>query len=343
MVAAQPDEAPYPCGPGANHPLPPLERGACARRLGVAEDALARWVTAGLPVRDDGRFCQLTVANWVAWHRLEAAPTLARAWRSYLDHFRPFVAGTQQPRRLRWYDTRRFFLPPGISRLEWELPLPVTTAQQQVLERGSFGGQALEGGCERGAIAASAARTSLQATSRVGLCPLRRSVPGALRRCFAELAAVWVYHYQDRCGPALTPSARSGDCLDAAVALGAQMAAHGRDWRLLAGVIARDDLVNPHYWIEVADVDGWIPFDPTLPAIARMLGEDPRPWIEAYAGGCDAGRVVVACGPASKVYPHRAPGRLRLSGAGIGTGVDGWRCIDWVCGACTGSFASDAD
>ncbi|MFW5858565.1 MAG: hypothetical protein ACOCYP_00940 [Planctomycetota bacterium] len=303
---------------------------------------LARWVAAGLPQREDGSFCQLTVANWVAWHRLDEAPVLARAWRSYLDHFRPFVIRTQQPRPVRWHDTRRFFLPAGVAQLEWELPLPCATASQQVRQEGSFGGRALEGGGEHGVIDAPESAPALRATSRLVLRPLRCAVPGELRRCFAELASDWIYVYQDRRVPEMDATGHRGDCLAAALTLGEQMAALGRKWRLLAGVIARDDLINPHYWIEVADTDGWIPFDPTLPAIARMLGEDPQAWIAAYAGGCDAGRVAVACGAACAVYPHRAPGRLSLSGPGIGTGVDGWACIDWVCGSCTGSFAPDA-
>jgi hypothetical protein len=77
--------------------------------------------------------------------------------------------------------------------------------------------------------------------------------------------------------------------------------------------------------------------DPSLPAIARMLGADWRSVARAYAGGCDARRVQLSPQPISEAIG--GPTVASLIGEATVDGVNAWACIDWVCGDCSAEFA----
>jgi hypothetical protein len=70
---------------------------------------------------------------------------------------------------------------------------------------------------------------------------------------------------------------------------------------------------------------------------------DWRAWARAFTGGVD-GRRIELVGTADE---DEIPGGLTCAGAvgeAIVTGMDGvrrngWTCIDWVCGECSGDFA----
>lgn len=133
-----------------------------------------------------------------------------------------------------------------------------------------------------------------------------------------------------------------GSCLDCARLLGQRLGERGRPWRMIAGIIADDELANPHFWLEVETTAGWQPLDPSLPAIARMLGADWRAFARAYTGGCDARRIALA-----PLAPHDLPegGSIgSLIGEAVATiaGVrhDAWACLDWVGGDCDAEFVA---
>jgi hypothetical protein len=117
--------------------------------------------------------------------------------------------------------------------------------------------------------------------------------------------------------------------------------AKGWPARLVGGIVPRDDLVNPHFWVEVQLGESWLPIDPTLPAIARMLGEDWRAWVHAWTGACDGRRIRLWTGPSS-LTDLRCPGESaacgEITGCVGGQPIDGWHCLDVVCGETSGSF-----
>ena len=120
---------------------------------------------------------------------------------------------------------------------------------------------------------------------------------------------------------------------------------------LFGGVVACSAIANPHDWLEVVGPgDTWIPLDPSLPCIARMLGLDWQPWVDAYCGGCDAGRILIArhrvgddpwwldetVVAAHGAFVHPTPGELFVRQDG--TWRSAWACQDWSCGWCHDQF-----
>jgi hypothetical protein len=110
----------------------------------------------------------------------------------------------------------------------------------------------------------------------------------------------------------------------------------GRRWRLVSGVVAHRGLANAHFWVEAADVGGvWVPIDPTIPAVARMLGADWRGTVPLAIGRCDARRVRIA--------HHEGPVKSDLGGI-VGrldaAGDQALYCTDWAVGECSWSVAA---
>ena len=114
------------------------------------------------------------------------------------------------------------------------------------------------------------------------------------------------HHFAD--GHIREPVLEYGTCLDACLGFARRLTAEGREWRLLSGIFSRDDVANPHYWLQVHSVQRyWIDVDPTMPAIARMLGLDWQQWLWAYCGATDCRRIVLASHepPCSSFAPCR--------------------------------------
>lgn len=330
--------------PGSSHPHPPLTPSALAGWLGVSRRQVAVWGEAGLPIQDDGRHDPFAACNWVVWHRLAEAPALARRWRTYLNHFRR----SWKLRRLVWNRTHHLYLPPGPVRdLCWCLPGPIDhPGIQQILAPGT-----LEGPAGPACQTAGGWRLDLPHADGPQVCRGRATVicrpvtavdpaVGAhLARLVAPLVDGFSYGYRHR-EPVCDGPPDQGDCLDCALALGRLLTADGWTWRLVGGLVAHPVVANPHFWLEVAAGSaGWIPVDASLPAIARMLGEDPRPWIHRLSGTCDAGRIILSVDPApeSDGFPSATPGQARAI-LPDGTPVEAWPCLDWVGGDCTAEF-----
>ena len=85
--------------PGSAHPQAHLTWDEVAERLRVSPSRVTAWRDRGLPGTTgiDG----FALANWVAAHALDEAPALARRWRMFLAHFRPFVNGNDTSHRIR--------------------------------------------------------------------------------------------------------------------------------------------------------------------------------------------------------------------------------------------------
>ncbi len=150
----------------------------------------------------------------------------------------------------------------------------------------------------------------------------------------ARLAADFTYAYR-RHQPG-EPLGRVGTCLDISRLLGQELQRLGRAWRLVSGVVAHRGLANVHFWVEAEDGPaGWIPLDPTLPAVARMLGGDWRSTVPLAVGRHDGRRIRLAS----------TPGPV---GDDLG-GICGWLdaeganaifCTDWAIGECGWSIAA---
>ncbi|MBA3939006.1 MAG: hypothetical protein H0X38_16290, partial [Planctomycetes bacterium] len=308
--------------PGAAHPHPPLGIGELARFLHVAPLTARRWIDQGLPRLPDGRIDPFTAANWLAWGHLDECPTLARRWRSYLTFFAPFAAGQERARHLRWTRHHRLCLPGPLARLDWWLPLVPTRPGQQV-----HGVQVLAG---RGLVCtahaaflhlhADSVDSSAEVSGTLPITLVPRTVLPAGAPGHAELAALvtevagdfrYEYRHHDvgeydgalgwRAGAVVLDASRvptTGSCLDLALTLAARLTARSRPWRLCSGLIAATHLANPHFWIEAEPAQGgeWIPLDPTLPALVRMMGGEWRALAARYAGSCDARRVCLRVG-----------------------------------------------
>jgi transglutaminase-like putative cysteine protease len=321
-----------------------------AATYGVAPTAVASWIDDGLPVTSSGDIDPMVCCNWLSWGRLDRAPALARRWRRYLDFFAVHRAGADYPRQITWQRRHRLYVPPVQGTLTWWLPDPCAHVAQEVVSVGALGtmgryAEPVGAGQELRLDMDGGATIELSGTAVVAVAPQMGHVAVSermqLRRIVAEVVADFRYLYRrHRRDDGEHPAPSSGTCLDCARLLQQRLAAAGRVSRLVAGLIAADDLANPHYWLEVEVADGrWVPIDPSLAAIARMLGEDWQTWIDPWLGGCDARRITLALGPdraGAAMFCSPAPGRAIIQGPA--TSADAWACQDWVCGATDAHF-----
>ncbi len=313
--------------PGPAHPHPPRPPAELAAWLGVDEARVRAWLDDGLPAIE-GAIDAFVAVNWLSG-RIDEVPALASRWRRYLRWFQPFVAGTDRPRRVTVTRHHRLFLPrPVADGILWWLPRLADEAWNVPVDVGPTHVR----------LRVSAA----SAVARVQQTPHSHPQPDLIP-LVEEVVAGFTYGYRHHRPDDAHGERPAGSCLDLTLALGNHLSARGRPWRVCCGVVAHTALANPHFWLEVEAVGGWVPVDPTLPAIARTFaGLSPAPWrewVRAYTGGCDARRVVLRRGEAPIAG---IPGGATL-GSLIGevtvAGVNAWPCLDWVCGECRWEFA----
>jgi len=326
--------------PGAAHPYAPTTATTLAKRYSVTDEMFTRWVDAGLPIDAHGLGDPFAVANWISWNRLPDCPVLRRAWRGYLLVFSGFLGGDRRPRQLQWQRRQRI-CSDAVGSWTWLVPRPWQGAEQVIEQDDGLHGQALPAGpCWRLAgMAGPAPHYTGQVTLR--LTPVTPATSGD--RCthdprIAALVSEFVagFHYEYRHhdhSELFSQNLQShGSCLDAARSLAAILRTHGHDAHVVSGIIAHDTFANPHFWIEITDGPHRWPIDPSLPAIARMLGADWRAVAAAYTGGCDARRVRLTAAPNVPTALGGAIGHVSCDG------VNAWPCLDWVCGECEDSF-----
>jgi len=333
--------------PGPAHPHRPRPAADLAERLGVDAAAVEAWCDAGLAVDGDGLIDPFAAANWLCWHGLDQCPVLARHWRRYLAWFRPHIQGRDVARQVTVQRHHRCYLPRPAARVTWWLPQLTDTLGQRVVARPSLPGPVAgladalgdDGRFMRLSWAAPGRTPAVQACDVVDCVPLPPRPDVQVARVMAELIAEFRYVYRHHAPQDLQEPVRmEGSCFDLSRAFGQRLSDLGRPWRLLAGVVADDRLANPHFWLEVEGVDGWFPADPTLPAIARMLGEDPTPWLAAYATGSDARRIALGVVGAPAADLPVPPAVASCLGEVVADGVSAWACLDWVCGECSWTF-----
>jgi hypothetical protein len=342
--------------PGSAHPHPPLAAEDLADRLGVATAEVLAWTQRGLAMRD-GLIDPFAAANWLCWGNLERCPLLQRRWQTYVRWFTPHVHAQDTPQRYRVRQAHRLYLPREVDELQWYLPrIPVCNGQSEVRAESAPRAEGAQtspaGAFTRLAWSAPVRQPEVAAEWAVTVHPHPVDLfPG--RRELVELvtALVGEFHYEYRHHrPGEDPEQDlvagvdgiSGSCLDCALELGRRLDELGRPWRLCAGVVASTAVANPHFWLKVDAGSGWTPVDPSLPAIARMLGLDWRAFVDAYVGGCDARRITLA---ETDLHVPLVPGGPSL-GSRLGEAIalvggerlNAWACLDWVCGECAWSF-----
>jgi hypothetical protein len=287
----------------------------------------------GLPVTGDGLIDPILAADWISHHDRGACRALDRRWRLWFDWFQAAVDGADcAPRRLAVRRVHTLFLPSAPATARWWIPrLPTTSGQEPAGDaRCDHPAASLLPTCWRLDQAASA-----RVHEHVTLRPRQDPAPAELVALTTEVAGAFTYHWRHH-APGDAWREDVGTCLDAAMALGGRLSAHGRPWRLVAGVIARSALAGPHFWIEAEDRAGWVRLDPALPAIARTLApeRDWRAWVQAFCGGSDTRLVTTVVGA---LGASAVPGGATAGGAVGEAVVDGrnaWACLDLPCGVC---------
>jgi hypothetical protein len=338
-------------GPGPAEPYPAADATAIADLFGVDAAAVAGWLDDGLPHAGD-LIDPMVCTNWLSWGRLDRAPILARRWHVYLAGFRAHRQGQAARHRVTWNRSHTLYLPEAVISADWWLPDPIACDWQQLEQCGdlsdlrarSAGGQWL---CrsEPSTTWEVHGSATVVVASQHGNCDA--AVVSAMRDVVAEFRYGYRRHERHERHERDEPRQvrKEGTCLDCALALGSHLSSLGRAWQLCAGLTARSAVANAHYWLLVEQAGGgWVPVDPSIPAIARMLGDDWQQWIDAYAGSLDAWRVTLACAeltPAgAEQFVSVVPGQASAAMAG-GEMCDAWACIDWVCGETVASFSID--
>lgn len=347
--------------PGRQEPYAPHSADGIAELFGVGVERVADWLDQGLEQDRNGLIDVFSCCNWLSWGRLDEVPVLARRWRSFLRWFEPFVAGRDRQRRVRWRRRHRLFLPDlAVPTLDWYLPDPHEHGERQrvlAVTPLRCGGIAAERhareGYQRLRLVQPEETPECEGLAEVVLAPQRVLDQGeaehaTLLRLLEDHVAEFRYLYRRHVHADDVTTAAAwfpfGTCLDCALGLGARLAESGRRWRLCGGIVCSDAIANPHYWIEVEAAGGRrVPLDPSLPAIARMLGADWRAWARAYTGGCDARRITLALGPnplaerLERAFVSLVPGEA-VATRRVGSTSCAWPCIDWVCGWTGGTF-----
>lgn len=325
--------------PGAAHPNRPLSRAALARRHGLDRGTLDAWIAAGLPTQADGLIDPFAACNWITWNRLPACPALARAWRGYLLIFAGFLGGDYAERRVRWHRSHALYLPAEARQVEWWIPRPAQRPWQVVLDEEPLG-KPDERGHWLVRRQPCAALPTVGSSVDLRLIPRPTVAVAELAEAVIDLVGEFRYEYRHhRTGETLEHAALAGSCFDCVRELSRRLTTAGRANRVVSGIIVHDAFANPHFWLEVEVAGGgWLPVDPSLPAIARMLGADWRAVARAYAGGCDARRVQFAPQPIAELPGGATVGSL--IGEALVDGANAWACLDWVCGDCSAEFAA---
>ena len=324
--------------PGAAHPNRPMSQAVLARRYGLDPDTVTAWCDQGLPVQADGRVDPFAVCNWITWNRLAECPALARAWRGYLLVFAGFLGGDHAERWVRWSRGHALHLPGEATHIDWWIPRPAERPWQAVLAEESLGvddrGHWLIQRCATGALPTIAGTVDLR------LIPRPTIADAEVTSLVIELAGEFHYEYRHHStGEALELRSLSGSCFDCVREMAARLTLAGRNNCIVSGMIVHDAFANPHFWLEVESTGGaWLPVDPSLPSIARMLHADWRAVAQAYTGGCDARRVQFAAQPISEAIG--GPTVASLIGEATVDGENGWACMDWVCGDCSAEFTA---
>jgi hypothetical protein len=334
--------------PGAQHPWQPLTTDDAAELLRVPVARIEEWSAIGLLRQADGRFTALDLINWTTWNRLTDCPVLARRWQTFRTWF--LGAAAQRPRTRRWQRRPHLFLPGIPDHLIWRLPAPLTVSGQQVVQ--DDGVQAAGFHCHReehpqvawwvlNGVPSSAVVTAT-GEAQIRLMPdriLSEDTIAHARLVDAMAAVVERFRYEYRfhppgeLHPALARPAQQGSCLDIALALGDLLGRDGWTWRLGVGIVARSGIANPHAWLECRGDDGaWIPLDPTLPAVERMLGGDWRAVLGRAVGVRDTARITLALVGADD------PPLVAAEAVIAGTTHDAGDCYDWACADCADTF-----
>ena len=128
------------------------------------------------------------------------------------------------------------------------------------------------------------------------------------------------------------------------MALASLLSDRQRPWRLVTGIVAQSTIANPHFWLETEITGGeWVPLDPSLPAIVRMVGGDWQTAAAAWTGGLDARRVTIGTvGQGITTIPGGSTVGS-LIGEAVADNKNAWACLDWVCGDCEATFTEMAN
>lgn len=334
--------------PGPDQPYPPGDAATIGDLFGVDVEAVARWLDQGLPTEADGRVDPMVCCNWLSWGRLDRCPALARRWRAYLACFEPHRSGRDERLLHRWDRRHALYLPGPVTGLRWWLPGPRGRGTQAVAADHGLDGDGLTtavrsaGGWLLAADAADGV-VEVSGAAEVEVSTWRVDPPAAeseaLLALVAEVVGGFRYEYRRHAHADRSAPAGGGTCLDCAVATASALEAAGWRCTLEGGIVARSDIANAHYWVVVTLDDGRAaPIDPSIPAIARMLGEDWHAWLGAYLGAIDARRICL--GSADEDWPsnaarfvHPVPGEAWCDQGGL------WGCQDWVCGRTLAGFS----
>jgi hypothetical protein len=349
--------------PGVAHPHPPLAAEDLADRLGVHTDEVLAWLQEGLPCTN-GLIDPFETANWLCWGHLDRCPLLQRRWQTYIKWFMPHIKGSDTRHQYRVRQVHRLYLPEKVQDLLWYVPrIAVTHTQPEVRQLSPLmplapSEQSPDDITEIGPFSRLSWKEADPETTAITSEWVVRVDPqpveiipdhAELREMVRSLVADFHYQYRHH-QPGEDPYLRqplgkdgmSGSCLDCALELGRRLSERGREWRLCAGLVANSAIANPHFWLKVDTMNGWTVVDPSLPAIARMLGQNWQAFVEAYVGGCDARRITLT---ESELQIPSVPGGASL-GSRLGEVIanvqgrrfNAWACLDWVCGECLWSF-----
>jgi hypothetical protein len=315
--------------PGDQDPNRPEAAEQLAQRFDVATTEVLRWLDEGLP-GTPGAVDPFAAVNWLSWGNLHRCPVLARRWRIWLRWF----TTPARPCRLAVTRIGVLHLPRALP-VRWWVREPGDAPGQRVLARTWCEGASAHG-C-RYLERTGETEPSWRAEDEIALAPQAIEPEDRLRweRLVTELAGTFRYGYR-RHVPHEAPR-WEGTCLDLAQLAGA---ASGRPWRLVLGVVAHRMLANPHAWIEIEDRAGWVPLDPTLPAVARMLGADWRTLVPLAVGRHDGRRLRI--GTSQEPLPGIPGGASWGSAAGevLADGRNAAACADWALGECRWSIAA---
>ncbi|NRA38525.1 MAG: hypothetical protein HRU15_10320 [Planctomycetes bacterium] len=338
------------CFPEQSHPNSAMDVPSIARRFGVNGQKMQEWIDQGLPQEENDQVDPFACSNWISWHALDEAPVLRRLWRQFAAHFRPFIEGNDHGRHIHWQRVQKVFLPSHIARCQWFVPQVAKdflwqqhqqlsdceAARAKIVQHNEY--WELDYEDEPQPSCCVEYEIEIQAHR-----PLQSSDSDfiILYDVMCEVVHDFVYEYRIH---ALSDRAQltctRGTCLDAALLAAARFTELGRRWRICGGVIAHSALLNPHHWLEVECSAGWIPFDASIPAIMRMLGEDWQLWAQHYCCGIDSARISMTRGPGQwdvidGNFVSAATGTV-LAYDHKGAVSNAWPCLDWVLGECDG-------
>ena len=348
--------------PELAHPYAPMSPVALADFVHVPIEEIYRWLDLGLPKNDVGLIDLFACSNWLCWGYLDRCPALARRWRTYLTFFAPYVAGMDRPRHIRWEQQRRIYLPTPNATLTWWIPRIQPTANQQIEKNALLNPSGFiveeENSWWRLKRELQTADSAVILTSEVRLTPrvalstthddhallllLMREVAGTFRYLYRHHPHA-EYAVELSTGKFAQPR-WSGSCLDCAMALASLLSDRQRPWRLVTGIVAQSTIANPHFWLETEITGGeWVPLDPSLPAIVRMVGGDWQTAAAAWTGGLDARRVTIGTvGQGITTIPGGSTVGS-LIGEAVADNKNAWACLDWVCGDCEATFTEMAN